>query len=61
MATYYQPFNEVADPDLGGQNDPQKIEKNEKMSWSELLDILFREMKAYPEAWTSSIEAYVDE
>jgi hypothetical protein len=51
------PIIRVADPDPGGQKWPTKKEKSEDISWFELLDVLFLELKAPPVAWASFTEA----
>jgi hypothetical protein len=38
------------DPDPRGQNDPRKNIKREKISYSEVLDVFFREYEASPAA-----------
>jgi hypothetical protein len=45
------------DPDPGGQKIPTKIEKSTEFSCFEVLDVLFRGLKASPVAWASFMEA----
>jgi hypothetical protein len=45
------------DPDPGGQKFPTKVEKICKISCFEVLDGLFRELKAFSVTWTYFMEA----